>query len=928
MSTAMIRRGRVSTLIAAVMVFAGTGPTWGQDLKPSVRWNVDGSADWNDAANWNVNGTDPLENRIPGEDDVASLRNGGTTTIGSSVPTVGDVGILSGGIEIGDGGSLTINGAFASGADGSLSVSGSGAITAGTFSSAGDLAIGGANANISVQGNFESTGNLSLSTTGANPYSIINVAGSARLGGSIDLASTPAGATMTLGSSWPFLKASSVSGQPSQITVGGEHPSLDRGVGLQVAVAGDGTASVAVENVPIAIVNRETGSITVENPVGNPLDLKAYTLTSSNGLLNTTAWNSLADQQTPGWSESVSNANQLIELNLTDATSLTVGGTLDLGSGWGGLAAPPREEDLAFSYALADGRVLHGEVEYTGAINDLVLNINKETGEAILQNLSANLGDLDIVGYNILSDSGSLDFANFTGLGDAGFTPSRATENGLGEIAFSATKTFSPGTTISLGNIFSSGAAEDIKFEFGTPDLNLLSGTVIYSGGGSVGDPFDCNQDNTVNIDDTLCATESTIAGTLNAAGLIAGDLDGNGNVEFADFLTLSGKFGQAGNYKQGDINVDGTVNFADFLTLSGNFGKSSQAAASVPEPGTAGLTLLGLLALMGLRKRSSTICVLSVIAISFTVVATDAQAADLDSRFIRLHPDAPNTRANSNAEVMGILNGSIIDVIKNDDIVGTVDIVDFAGGLGSFDVDNAYPNGVNDDTMNDFIQYVSGTLTFPEGSFAIGLGRDDGGLINMPNISFIETFAERGDSVAGDGQIQWDGTGGHQWTIGLFEVPAGGITTPFEAFFWENGGGDSFEIAIGDVHPDPEFDDLSNNAGRTAFVTDTMFEFEDGALGISVTGDPFVGNDPADLNSDGIVNGDDFDILSGNMLGSGAGDLDNNGMVNLEDFIAFANAFPAPARAATIPEPTGLMMTVLAGLLLFHSQRKRLTKI
>lgn len=73
--------------------------------------------------------------------------------------------------------------------------------------------------------------------------------------------------------------------------------------------------------------------------------------------------------------------------------------------------------------------------------------------------------------------------------------------------------------------------------------------------------------------------------------GRIPGDLDGSGDVAFADFLVLSGNFGKTNlSYAQGDIDCDGTVAFADFLSLSGNFGKSAGGAQSVPEP--SGLSL------------------------------------------------------------------------------------------------------------------------------------------------------------------------------------------------------------------------------------------------------------------------------------------------------------------------------------------------
>jgi|GEM_PF-5169435 len=72
-------------------------------------------------------------------------------------------------------------------------------------------------------------------------------------------------------------------------------------------------------------------------------------------------------------------------------------------------------------------------------------------------------------------------------------------------------------------------------------------------------------------------------------ANLLLGDFDGNGSVEFADFLILSANFGsETESYSDGDANCDGSVGFDDFLALSSNFGESLAAAnatQSVPEP-------------------------------------------------------------------------------------------------------------------------------------------------------------------------------------------------------------------------------------------------------------------------------------------------------------------------------------------------------
>ena len=65
------------------------------------------------------------------------------------------------------------------------------------------------------------------------------------------------------------------------------------------------------------------------------------------------------------------------------------------------------------------------------------------------------------------------------------------------------------------------------------------------------------------------------------------GDLNGDGEVNFTDFLTLSSNFGtDVVSHEQGDIDCNGTVEFADFLLLSSNFGSVVNRAATAPEPG------------------------------------------------------------------------------------------------------------------------------------------------------------------------------------------------------------------------------------------------------------------------------------------------------------------------------------------------------
>jgi len=96
---------------------------------------------------------------------------------------------------------------------------------------------------------------------------------------------------------------------------------------------------------------------------------------------------------------------------------------------------------------------------------------------------------------------------------------------------------------------------------------------------------------------------------------VLQGDLDENGKVEYADFVTLKQNFGKSfaissdpedpmgARWCAGDLNMDGVVDYTDFVALKTNFGKTRPdfGTAGVPEPMT--LALFGLGAFL-LRKR------------------------------------------------------------------------------------------------------------------------------------------------------------------------------------------------------------------------------------------------------------------------------------------------------------------------------------
>ena len=110
---------------------------------------------------------------------------------------------------------------------------------------------------------------------------------------------------------------------------------------------------------------------------------------------------------------------------------------------------------------------------------------------------------------------------------------------------------------------------------------------------------YDLNRDAILNAEDHRIWVE-------DLAGTYFGDADLNQEVDFSDFLALSGHFGALGGWAEGDFDGSGDVQFNDFLLLADNFG-NQRTAAAIPEP-TGGLSLL-LCLLIALRFRLARNC-------------------------------------------------------------------------------------------------------------------------------------------------------------------------------------------------------------------------------------------------------------------------------------------------------------------------------
>jgi len=116
-----------------------------------------------------------------------------------------------------------------------------------------------------------------------------------------------------------------------------------------------------------------------------------------------------------------------------------------------------------------------------------------------------------------------------------------------------------------VAGISGNGSLVSIEFlvvDYGSTDLNIsVSGTLptvlLDSAGGTI--------------------TYDKIDGYFS--NKILGDIDGDRDVDFDDFVIFSAKYGigvgEPGHDRRCDLNLDGEVDFDDFIIFSGKYGKS-----------------------------------------------------------------------------------------------------------------------------------------------------------------------------------------------------------------------------------------------------------------------------------------------------------------------------------------------------------------
>jgi hypothetical protein len=267
-------------------------------------------------------------------------------------------------------------------------------------------------------------------------------------------------------------------------------------------------------------------------------------------------------------------------------------------------------------------------LDYTNTLN---LRIDPTTGEARIENPAAGASPLEIDGYLVRSDSGSLNLAGFTDLGEAGWLPGLppSQSNGLlSETNLNGSLIVAPGASFSLGPIFQTAGTNDLAFEFRLASGGTLAGTVqlgadatgdfngngildtgdvddltTQSAGGTNPAEYDLNADALVNADDVGVWIRDLFSTWIGDANL-------DGQFTSSDLVNVlaSGTYeaNVAAVWSTGDFNGDGRTTSSDLVAALADGGYEAgprAAAAAVPEP-TSVVLLIGAWLFIGLAHR------------------------------------------------------------------------------------------------------------------------------------------------------------------------------------------------------------------------------------------------------------------------------------------------------------------------------------
>ncbi|MCA9141091.1 MAG: beta-propeller fold lactonase family protein, partial [Planctomycetales bacterium] len=165
--------------------------------------------------------------------------------------------------------------------------------------------------------------------------------------------------------------------------------------------------------------------------------------------------------------------------------------------------------------------------------------------------------------------------------------------------------------------------------------------------------------------------------------------------------------------------------------------------------------------------------------------------APGFETRMVRV-----SQQIDSTSEALSILNGSGGQATIIEDLREFSSEINYGGYAGTFANTHPYPNGVADESLNDFVLQATAWVTIPVGTWSIGFASDDGGLLELAGVNFTAESGE-GGGVAGASQLRYEGVRSHLWTTGQFTVSGQPLTTQLTVMMFERTFGDSLELAI-----------------------------------------------------------------------------------------------------------------------------------
>lgn len=304
-------------------------------------------------------------------------------------------------------------------------------------------------------------------------------------------------------------------------------------------------------------VDRDSGVVSIANNVVTDGHVGLYEIRSDLGSIDSAAWVPLANGDSSWRVVGTPSSTKVTEIKETGEVAVSQGSPVGLGAAFD--PAPAKlaagfgvdVEDLAFRYfdPVLD-QVLEPTVEYVGEkiYNNLILNIDPATGQANIENESPF--DVDLTGYTVKSALGELNpswagirASDATNWVEAGISATTVLSE-LNQNPTTAALLLTAGSTVSLGSLYTGdGSNQDVTFDF------ILEGS------------------------------EMQVSSVVKYTSLgIAGDADGDDDVDGADFLSFQ------------------RTDASQIPTWQANYGNSGSNVASiqsVPEPSTLLLTLL-----------------------------------------------------------------------------------------------------------------------------------------------------------------------------------------------------------------------------------------------------------------------------------------------------------------------------------------------